>query len=83
MNAYSPLASMKRLEEAGLARAHAEAIASEIAHSRQRRIENDCTSKRLGAAFDKQAVHLSIILAAQLIMSATIIGVLMSIFAAH
>jgi hypothetical protein len=77
MNAYNPLASMKRLEDAGLARPHAEAIASEIEDGRSQLVTED----RLEAALDRQTIKLSIIMAGMLTLFCTIIGVLTSLFA--
>ena len=74
MNAYNPLASMKRLEDAGLARPQAEAIAFEI---------GDCTSdlvtkEQLEAALDRVTIRISIILGAVITLACTILGVVLS-----
>ena len=79
MNAYSPLASMKRLEEAGLTRAHAEAIAAEIEDGRSALV----TEAQLTAALDRQTIKMSVIIAAMLTLFCTVVGVIVSLFAAH
>ena len=79
MNAYNPLASMKRLEEAGVPRPHAEAIASEISDG-----TNDLVTKDvLEAALDKQTIKMSIIIAGMLTLTCTIIGTITALLVIH
>ena len=79
MNAYNPLASMKRLEDAGVPRPHAEAIASEISEG-----TNDFVTKNmLEAALDKQTIKISIIMAGMLTLTCTIIGTIVGLIAAR
>ncbi|MEO6718673.1 MAG: hypothetical protein ABIM50_15670 [Novosphingobium sp.] len=79
MNAYNPLASMQRLEAAGLPRKQAEAIASEITDG-----TNDLvTNAMLEAALDKVTLRLSVIIGGMLALVCTILGTLMAILASH
>ena len=76
MNAHNPLASMKRLEEAGIARQHAEAIASEIDLSTNELV----TKEQLDAALDRTIIRLSTILGGMLTPACAIIGALIVVF---
>ena len=79
MNAYNPLDATKRLEAAGLERRYAEAIASEITGGTADLVTKD----QLEAALDKQTIKMSVIMAAMLTLFSTVIGVVVSVFAAH
>ena len=75
MNAYNPLQSTKRLEEAGLSRQQAEAIATEISDG-----TNDLVTKdMLDAALDKQTIKIGVLVAAIIAVACTIMGVIFSI----
>lgn len=74
MNVYNPLDSSKRLEAAGLARQHAEAIASEINGGTASLV----TKEQLDAALDKVTIRLSVIMAGIITLACTILGVILS-----
>jgi hypothetical protein len=74
MNAYNPLASMKRLEEAGVPRLQAEAIAAEIGDGTSDLV----TTERLDAALDRQTIKLGGFVAALVALATTILGLLIS-----
>ena len=74
MNIYNPLASTKRLEAAGLARSHAEAIASAINDG----TGNLVTKEQLEAALDKVTIRLSIIIGGIVTLACTVLGVVLS-----
>ena len=79
MNAYNPLASMKRLEDAGVPRPHAEAIASEISDG-----TNDFVTKdMLEAALDKQTIKIGIMVSAIVALACTVVGTIVSVVVAH
>lgn len=71
MNAYNPLESMKRLEQAGLARQHAEAIAAEIGDGTSSLV----TKEQLEAALDRVTIRLSVIIGAIITLACTVLGV--------
>ena len=83
MNAYNPLAAMKRPEEAGSARAQAEAIVSEVGESRSELVTKEHLDTALEVALDKFTVRIGVIVAAMLTLFCTIIGTLVSVFATH
>lgn len=75
MNMYNPLESTKRLEAAGLARAQAEAIASEINDG-----TNDLvTHAQLEAALDRTTIRIGILTSGIVAVATAILGVLISI----
>jgi hypothetical protein len=77
MNAINPLECVKRLEAAGIARPHAEAIAAEINAAR-----NDLASKlyreQLEAALDRTAIRLCIFTVAFTSLACAVLGVVLS-----
>ena len=75
MNAYNPLASMKRLEQSGLPRPQAEAIASEITEGANSLV----TKEQLDAAMDRLTVRLGAMVAGIVALACTVMGVLISI----
>lgn len=79
MNAYNPLESMKRLEQAGLARQHAEAIASEINESTNDLVTKQYFKEHLDAMLDRQTIKLGGFVAALIALATTILGVLISV----
>ena len=79
MNAYNPLASMKRLEEAGLSRPHVEAIASEISDG----TSSFVTKEMLEAALDKQTIKIGIMTSAIVALACTILGTIVSVLVTH
>lgn len=79
MNAYNPLESMKRLEQAGIARQHAEAIATEINVSAGDLVTRDYFSEKLDAAFAKQTVRQGALTAGIVAVATSILGLLISI----
>ena len=74
MNAFNPLESTKRLEAAGFARGHAEAIASEIGDG----MSDLVTEEKLNAALDRVTIRLSVIVAGLITLACTILGVALS-----
>ncbi len=74
MNAYNPLAAMKRLEEAGPSRPHAEAIAPEISDG----TDGLVTKEQLDAALDRQTIRLGGFIAALIALTTAILGLLIS-----
>ncbi len=74
MNAYNPLASMKRLEDADLERRHAEAIAAELRDSTTDLV----TKEQLDAALDKQTIKLGALVAAIVVLACTVLGAVLS-----
>ena len=90
MNAYNPLQSTRRLEAAGLGRAQAEAIASEIGDSKNDLVTTDVLTlkldtldtkfeTRLDAALNRQLVRIGILFAALMTLACSVIGVLISL----
>ena len=90
MNVYNPLSSMKRLESAGVARQHAEAIAFEIGDSKNDLVTNETLSlkfdsletkleTKMDAALNRQLVRMGVLIAALLTLATTVIGVLNSL----
>ncbi|HEY6816744.1 MAG TPA: hypothetical protein VI168_14485 [Croceibacterium sp.] len=77
MNGHNPSESMKRLELAGIARPHAEAIAAEISAAK-----DDLASKlytaQFEAALDRTAARLCIFTIAFTSLACAILGVVMS-----
>ena len=74
MNAYNPLEAMKRLQQAGIARQHAEAIAAEIGDG----MGGLVTEEQLDAALDRVTIRLSIIMAAVVSLACTVLGTVLS-----
>ena len=77
MNAYNPLESMKRLELAGIAPPHAEAIAAEI-NAVKNNLESKASSERFDAALNRVAIRLSIIMMAITTLACTGLGVVLT-----
>lgn len=74
MNAYNPLESMKRLQQAGITRRHAEAIAAEIGDG----MSNLVTNERLDAALDRVTIRLGLIVVGAITLACTVLGVILS-----
>jgi len=90
MNAYNPLESMKRLEQAGIARRHAEAIATEINAGTDDLVTktyfseklDDLSAKldeKLDAALAKQTVRNGVLTSGIVALATTVLGVLISV----
>ena len=83
MNAYNPLESMKRLEQAGIARRHAEAIAAEINAGTDDLVTKTYFSEKLAekldAALAKQTVRNGAITAGIVAAATSVLGLLISL----
>jgi hypothetical protein len=77
MNAYNPLESMKRLELAGIARPHAEAIAAEI-NAVKNNLETKASSEQFEASLNRVTIRLSIIMMAITTLACTVLGVVLT-----
>jgi len=77
MKPFNPLEATKRLEAAGIARDHADAIASEIYASR-----NDpaikASGEKLDAALDRLTIRLGIVMAVTVLLASSVLGVILS-----
>ena len=78
MNAFNPLESTKRLEAAGIARGHAEAIASEINASNDDLVTRDFFKRELGAALDRVTIRLGLIVVGAITLACTVLGTVLS-----
>ena len=78
MNAYNPLEAMKRLEQAGIARQHAEAIAAEISDGVGDLVTKEYLKEQLDAALDKQTIKIGILMSAIIALACTVMGVVFS-----
>ena len=78
MNAFNPLESTKRLEAAGIARGHAEAIASEINASNDDLVTRDYFKRELDAALDRVTIRLGLIVVAAITLACTVLGTVLS-----
>jgi len=74
MPTYNAIATMQRLEDAGLARPHAVAIASEIGDS----MADHVTHEQLRAAMDRQTIRLGVLVSGVIILACTVLGVILS-----
>jgi hypothetical protein len=79
MNAYNPLESMKRLELAGIARPHAEAIAAEINAGTDDLVTKEFFKDQLEAALAKQTVRNGVVTSGIVALATTVLGVLISL----
>ena len=79
MNAYNPLTSMKRLEQAGLPRDHAEAIAYEIDAGVDDLVTKEYFRDQLAAELAKQTVRVGVLTSGIVAVATAILGVLISI----
>ena len=79
MNAFNPLESTKRLEAAGIARGHAEAIASEIDGGMSDLVTKDYLRDQLEAALAKQTVRIGVLTSGIVAVATTVLGVLISL----
>ena len=79
MNAYNPLASMKRLESAGLERRHAEAIASEINESGQDLVTKEYFKDQLDAALARQTIRTGFLTSGIVAVATAVLGVLITL----
>lgn len=79
MNAYNPLESMKRLERAGIARRHAEAIAAEINASADDLVTKAYFSERLEAALAKQTIRSGAVTAGIVAAATSLLGLIISL----
>ena len=75
MNAYNPLEAMKRLQQAGIARQHAEAIAAEIGGG----MSNLVTGEQLEAALAKQTIRSGVVTAGIVAVATSVLGLLISV----
>jgi hypothetical protein len=78
MNAFNPLESTKRLEAAGIARGHAEAIASEINASNDDLVTRDYFKRELDAALDRVTIRLGLIVVGAITLACTLLGTVLS-----
>ena len=78
MNAFNPLESTKRLEAAGIARGHAEAIASEINASNDDLVTRDYFKRELDAALDRVTIRLGLIVVGAITLACTVLGTVLS-----
>ena len=79
MNAFNLLESTKRLEAAGIARGHAEAIASEINASNDDLVTRDFFKRELDAALDRVTIRLGLIVVGAITLACTVLGTVLSI----
>jgi hypothetical protein len=77
MNPFNPLEATKRLEAAGIARGHAEAIASEIYASRND-LAMKASKEQLDAALDRMTIRLGIVMVATVLLASSVLGVVLS-----
>ena len=78
MNAFNPLESMKRLEQAGIPREHAEAIAAEIDASKKALGTEAYSCEQLAAALDRLTIRLSVIMVAAASLACIVLGVVLT-----
>jgi len=78
MNAFNPLESTKRLEAAGIARGHAEAIASEINASNDDLVTRDYFKRELDAALDRVTIRMGLIVVGAITLACTVLGTVLS-----
>jgi len=78
MNAFNPLEATKRLEAAGIARGHAEAIASEINASNDDLVTKDFFKRELDAALDRVTIRLGLIVVGAITLACTVLGTVLS-----
>lgn len=74
MNAFNPIATMKRLEGAGMDRKQAEALADEMRSA----IVPLVTEEQLKAALDRQTIRLGLIVVGAVSLACTILGAVLS-----
>jgi hypothetical protein len=74
MTAYNPIATMQRLEKAGMQRRQAEALADEM----QGAILQLVTQEQLHAALDRQTIKLGLIVAGIVTLACTVLGVILT-----
>ena len=79
MNAFNSLESTKRLEAAGIARGHAEAIASEIDGRVSNLVTKDYLRDQLEAALAKQTVRIGVLTSGIVAVATTVLGLLISL----
>lgn len=79
MNAFNTLEATKRLEAAGIARGHAEAIASEINAGTGDFVTKDYFSEKLDAALAKQTIRNGIVTSGIVAFATTLLGLLISL----
>ena len=77
MNAFDPQECVKRLEAAGLARPHVEAIAAEINAARNE-LASRLSREQRETALDRTAVRLCILTLAFTSLACAILGMVMS-----
>ena len=90
MNAFNPLEATKRLEAAGIARGHAEAIAAEINAGADDLVTKTYFSEKLGdfsamldakldAALTKQTIRNSVVTGGIVAAATSVLGLLISL----
>lgn len=79
MNAFNPLEATKRLQAAGIARRHAEAIASEINAGTDDFVTKDYFKRELDAALAKQTVRNGVVTSGIVAFATTLLGLLISL----
>ena len=79
MNAYNPLNAAHRLEETGLSRKQAEAIASEINASAEDLVTKDYFREQLDAALARNTIRMGVLTSGIVAVATAILGLLISI----
>lgn len=79
MNAYNPLTAAHRLEETGLSRKQAEAIASEINASAEDLVTKDYFREQLDAALARNTIRMGVLTSGIVAVATAILGLLISI----
>jgi hypothetical protein len=79
MNAYNPLTATHRLEESGLSRKQAEAIASEINTSAEDLVTKDYFREQLDAALARNTIRMGVLTSGIVAVATAVLGLLISI----
>lgn len=79
MNAYNPLTAAHRLEETGLSRKQAEAIASEISTSAEHLVTKDYFKEQLDAALARNTIRMGVLTSGIVAVATAVLGLLISI----
>lgn len=79
MNAYNPLTAAHRLEETGLSRKQAEAIASEINTSAEELVTKEYFREQLDAALARSTIRMGVLTSGIVAVPTAILGLLISV----
>ena len=79
MNAYNPMTATHRLEETGLSRKQAEAIASEINASAEDLVTKDYFKEQLDAALARNTIRMGVLTSGIVAVATAVLGLLISI----